>query len=124
MDFILDTHAFIWFINGETLPATVVEKVKDINNNCFISIASIWEIAIKTSLGKLKLKTGFDMIEDSLYNNNIEILPVTLEQLQQLTKLPYHHNDPFDRLIISQAIAEDTVILSMDTKFKLYDVNV
>ena len=64
------------------------------------------------------------MIEDSLYNNNIEILPVTLEQLQQLTKLPYHHNDPFDRLIISQAIAEDTVILSMDTKFKLYDVNV
>ena len=53
MDLILDTHAFIWFINGETLPATIIEKIEDINNNCFISIASIWEIAIKASLGNL-----------------------------------------------------------------------
>lgn len=124
MNFILDTHTVIWFINGEALPNSILKKIRDINNRCFISIASVWEIAIKHSLGKLWLHSSFDDIKDFLYQADIDILAIEFEHIQQLTKLPYHHNDPFDRLIISQAIAEDTVILSMDAKFNLYDVKV
>jgi PIN domain nuclease of toxin-antitoxin system len=124
MDFILDTHTFIWFINGEALPSTIKDKIRNIDNRCFISIASIWEIAIKTSLGKLTMNGGFDSIKNFLFHTSIEILPITFEHIQQLTKLPYHHNDPFDRLIIAQGIAEKTVVLSVDEKFKLYEVNV
>ncbi|MFD2864166.1 type II toxin-antitoxin system VapC family toxin [Mucilaginibacter antarcticus] len=124
MDFILDTHTFIWFINGEALPKAVKDKIKNINNRCFLSIASIWEIAIKSSLGKLTMAAGFDEIASILSNNNIEVLPITLEHIQQLIKLPYNHNDPFDRLIISQSIAESAVVLTVDTKFKLYPINV
>lgn len=122
MDFILDTHTFIWFINGEDLPENVLNKIKDVNNRCFISIASLWEIAIKHSLGKLKLDSEFDDIKDFLYRANIDILPIDFEHVQQLIKLPHHHNDPFDRLIISQGMAENAPILSMDSKFRLYDV--
>jgi len=71
MDLILDTHTFIWFINGEILPSTIRDKIRSIDNRCFISIASIWEIAIKASLGKLKMKDGFDSVKDFLFNNNI-----------------------------------------------------
>ena len=75
MSFILDTHTFIWFINGESLPPGTVQKIKAIDNRCVISIASIWEIAIKTSLGKLFLKSDFNDIADLLHANQIEILP-------------------------------------------------
>lgn len=123
MDYILDTHTFIWFINGEELSSNLVAKIKNLDNSCYISIASLWEIAIKTSLGKLTLRSDFGSIKDFLFNNNIEILPVTFDHIQQLIKLPVHHNDPFDRVIIAQGITENITILTKDKNF-LYTASI
>lgn len=101
MQFLLDTHTFIWFINGDSsLPENVLNNIRNINNRCFISIASIWEMAIKMSLGKLELKAEFDKILDILDENDFEILPITFNHIQTLINLPYHHRDPFDRIIL------------------------
>ena len=100
----------------------MVKKLRNVNNKCFISIGSIWEIAIKTSLGKLSLKSDFNNIADFLYANQIDILPVNFGHLQHLLILPKYHNDPFERLIIAQSIAEDLDILTKDDKFNLYKV--
>jgi PIN domain nuclease of toxin-antitoxin system len=124
MGYILDTHTFIWFINGETLSSNLVSKIKNLKTPCYLSIASLWEIAIKTSLGKLSLQSDFSSIKDFLFRNNIEILPITFDHIQQLIALPTHHNDPFDRLIISQGITEDLTILTRDHKFSLYSADI
>ena len=123
MNLLLDTHAFIWFINGSReLPKPIINQVKSIDNNCFISIASLWEISIKSSIGKLKLKSNFNNISDFLVDNEIEILPITFQHLQKLTGLKYHHRDPFDRIIISQALVENITIVTRDTEFSKYGV--
>ena len=120
MDLLLDTHTFIWFINGEVLSSQIINSIEDRNNKCFISIASLWEIAIKSSLNKLSLKSDFDKIADFLDANNIEILAVSFEHLQNLNKLDFHHRDPFDRIIIAQGIAEKLVIITRDEQFSNY----
>jgi PIN domain nuclease of toxin-antitoxin system len=121
MTLLLDTHTFIWFINGDkTLPSFLVDKIKNLENRCFLSIASIWEIAIKTSLQKLELKSDFNEIKEILINTNIELLPITFENLQVLTNLQYIHRDPFDRLIIAQGISENLTIVSKDEIFAKY----
>ena len=121
MRLLLDTHPFIWFINGDNqLPEKVKRLITDSENDCLLSIASIWEIAIKTNLGKLELQSDFDKITDFLLANDIEILPINFIHLQALLKLEYHHRDPFDRLIISQGIVEDLIVLSKDAVFDEY----
>ncbi len=121
MNLLLDTHVFLWFINGDNqLPESIIEKITDRKNNCFTSIASIWEIAIKLSIDKLEIQGGFKTIENFLENNDIEILPINIRHLKELISLPRHHNDPFDRLIISQSIAEDMILVSKDRIFNDY----
>lgn len=125
MQLLLDTHVLIWFINGdELLPEKIINDVKNINNDCFISIASIWEIAIKVTLNKLELKSNFNQITGFLTDLNIEILPITFEHIQILNTLEYYHKDPFDRIIISQGIFEQLTIVSKDENFKKYQVMV
>jgi len=124
MRYLLDTHALLWFISGERLPDNVVSEIKNSENKIFVSIASIWEIGIKYSIGKLIMKIGFDDIKDFMFNNNIEILPVEFSHIQELIKLPLVHNDPFDRIIIAQGICEKLVIATKDEKFKGYPVNI
>lgn len=125
MPYLLDTHTFIWFINGDQLLSEkAVDTIKNINNKCFISIASIWEIVIKSSLNKLQLTTSFDKIKSFLSVNEIEILPITFEHIQTLTALEPHHRDPFDRIIISQSIAENLSIITKDDNFGKYSVRV
>lgn len=89
----------------------------------FISIASLWEISIKISLGKLELKTPFSNISDQIFKNGFQILPITFEDTLTLTKLPFHHRDPFDRIIISQGISNKLSIISKDKNFNEYGVN-
>jgi PIN domain nuclease of toxin-antitoxin system len=97
MSFLLDTHTFIWFINGDlSLPKRVVNEIKNLNNQCFVSIASIWEIAIKSKLNKLSLLSEFDKIVEFLDENQIEILPITFNHILSLNELEIHHRDPFD----------------------------
>lgn len=125
MPILLDTHTFIWFINGDpNLPKEVIKEIRNLKNQCFISIASIWEIAIKSKLGKLSFSGGFGKLEEFLTENQIEILPITFNHIQVLNDLEFHHRDPFDRILIAQGISEKITILSKDQNFKLYNVAV
>ncbi len=125
MDILLDTHALIWFINGdEKLPNKAVNLIKDIKSNCFVSIASIWEIAIKISLGKLEMNGGLDDISKVMSRYEIELLPITFEHIQKLLTLDYHHRDPFDRIIISQGLVENLTIITKDENFVNYNTEI
>ena len=126
MPLLLDTHTLIWFINGDSysLPVKVINKIKNLDNQCFISIASLWEIAIKIKLDKLSLISDFDKISGFLSENQIEILPITFEHILTLNNLEFHHRDPFDRIIIGQAISEDLTILTKDRNFTLYEAKI
>ena len=123
MRLLLDTHPFIWFINGDdALPEKVKKIIANPENECFLSIASIWEIAIKTSLGKLGLQSGFDKIADFLLDNDVGVLPIKFDHLQTLLKLEYYHRDPFDRIILAQGITENLIVLSKDVIFDKYPI--
>lgn len=125
MDLLLDTHSFLWFIAGDKqLPEKIVKQIVDDTNNCFISIASIWKIAIKLSIDKLEIQGGFDTIEDFLNDNDLEVLPISFAHTKRVLKLPHHHNDPFDRMIISQALVDKMTVISKDRYFKDYNVKV
>ncbi|HRO42449.1 MAG TPA: type II toxin-antitoxin system VapC family toxin [Flavipsychrobacter sp.] len=124
MDLLLDTNVFIWFINGDkNLSKQSKSLIQDLNNKCFLSIASLWEIAIKVSLGKLQIASEFEKMSDFMAENEIELLPITFENLQALLKLPKHHTDPFDRIIIAQAITGNFTVLSAHQKFQAYQID-
>ena len=123
MKYLLDTQALIWTLESDPrLSHAASTAIKDVQNVLYASIVSLWEITIKRSLGKLTIKTSLDDIEQELPRIQIRLLPVEVAHLKTLSSLPYHHKDPFDRLLISQAIAEQTTILSSDTKFPEYSV--
>lgn len=125
MNLLLDTHVFIWFLNGDPqLSKTLKDLISDVSNKCFISIASIWEIAIKMSLKKLELQGSFPQINEFINQNDFEILPITFDHLQVLLKLEFHHRDPFDRIIIAQALNENITLATKDPGFIKYNVPV
>lgn len=123
---LLDTNAFLWFISGnERLSETARNTIADIGNDLVLSIASLWEIAIKTSLGKLQLATSFDqLIPAQLEQNAINILPIHVDHLSTIISLEYHHRDPFDRLIIAQGMTEGIPVITSDALFNNYPVDV
>ena len=123
---LLDTSAFLWFISGsDRLSNKARNHIADFNNDLVISIASIWEIAIKTSIGKLELLSPFEqLIPVQLGKNAIEILPVELNHLSATISLEFHHRDPFDRLIIAQGITEQIPVITSDVFFSKYPVDV
>jgi PIN domain nuclease of toxin-antitoxin system len=124
MRLLIDTHALIWFCEGSpSLSATARAAMEDEANERFISHAVPWEMAIKLSLGKLRLQTEYDVIfPDVLDANGFEILVASLEHYRALVTLPQHHGDPFDRLVICQAHAEGLTIVTCDPRFAAYGV--
>jgi len=121
MSYLLDTHTFLWFVSGDKkLPKAAKEVISDIHQTCFISAASLWEITIKLQIGKLDLSIPLADLFDFLERNQIEIIPINQAHLLVLSQLPKHHSDPFDRLILSQAMAEDLTLISRDKEFKKY----
>jgi hypothetical protein len=123
MAFILDTRAFLWFVAGDKqLPESIKSKIIDINEYCFLIVASLWEITIKNQIGKLTLGLSLEELFEYADRNRIEIIQISYEHLLTLSKLPIHHNDPFDRIIISQAIAENLTLVSKDKGFKKYKI--
>lgn len=124
MNLLLDTHAFLWFIAGNsTLSKKARGLIENSENQIFLSAASLWEIAIKVSLGKLELTEPFDkLIPQQLENNGVQLLNIAPEHAAIVAKLPFHHRDPFDRLLASQAMAEQMPILSGDEAFDLYGI--
>ncbi|MGO8671578.1 MAG: type II toxin-antitoxin system VapC family toxin [Capsulimonadaceae bacterium] len=123
MRYLLDTHALLWAARGaDELPQAVGDAIIDASNDIFVSIASFWEIAIKASLGKLPLTGTVAALQSRTEAMNITTLPLSAMYLDVLRGLPYHHRDPFDRIIISTAIEEGLSLISMDTEFPPYNV--
>ena len=120
MRFLLDTHVLLWWLaNDPNLSADIRGVIVNPNNICFVSAVTIWEIAIKNSIGKLRQP---DDLLTVLQDNRFQILDISAVHCLRVGSLPWHHKDPFDRLLISQALVEDFVLISVDEKFKLYDV--
>ena len=124
MRLLFDTHTFIWFITDHPrLSSTAKALIESSDNDIRISIVSLWEMALKIGLGKLSLDATFeDLIPQQLFENDITTLPIEIPHLYQLKQLPFHHRDPFDRLLIAQAISDDLPIISRDPKFDAYPV--
>ena len=125
MRYLLDTNALLWFLaDDKKLSRRARQLIESSSNKSFVSIVSLWEIAIKTGLGKLDLAEPFEqMFPEQLHLNSIEILDITVNHLIKLTTLTLHHRDPFDRLIIAQGLAEELPIISVDTIFDAYGIN-
>jgi PIN domain nuclease of toxin-antitoxin system len=123
---LLDTHAFIWLNdNPLQLSEKIIAMCYSGEHKFFLSIASAWEMQIKSQLGKLDLSMPVrELIETNINENNIYLLPITLLDIEELEKLPLHHKDPFDRIIIAQAMLGDFAIVSIDSAFANYDVPV
>jgi PIN domain nuclease of toxin-antitoxin system len=126
MRLLLDTHALLWFLGGDPkLSRLATDLMLDPDNEILVSVASLWEIAIKAQIGKLALHHPFqEIFPAQLTANEIGVLPVDLVHVQQLFKLSLHHRDPFDRLLIAQALAEGVPIISSDAMFDPYPVEV
>ena len=120
---LIDTQSFIWFVeNDPKLPASVRRVMEDEKYNLFISIASLWEIVIKSSLGKLELKKDISHVINNIDKNGFSVLQIKPQHLITLHGLEYCHKDPFDRIIISQAITEKMPIISSDINFGEYKI--
>ncbi|MBM3240456.1 type II toxin-antitoxin system VapC family toxin [Candidatus Poribacteria bacterium] len=123
---LLDTNSFLWFIAGdEKLSRNAQQFISNPDNDLFLSVVSLWEIAIKVSIGKLELLHPFNQLfPEQLAENSIDLLTLKLNHLFILLELPLYHRDPFDRLIISQGIKENLPVISGDKIFQQYPVEV
>ena len=121
---LIDTHAFLWLItDDDRLSQTARKTFLNPQNSLFFSAASLWEICIKKSLGKLSLKSGWlQTIQNELKVNAIQWLPIEISHCARLTKLPFHHRDPFDRMLIAQTLVENLRLLSRDDRFAPYKI--
>ena len=124
MKLLLDTHTFLWFIMGNSnLSPNARVLIEDQTNDKYLSVASLWEIAIKVSIGKLTLSAPFDtLIPEQLDINGFELLNLEVPHATALINLPLHHRDPFDRLLIAQAMVHQMQIVSIDSTFDAYQI--
>jgi PIN domain nuclease of toxin-antitoxin system len=121
---LIDTSTFLWFISGDPRLSHIAKTfISEIDNEIFLSIVSLWEIAIKISPGKLEISMTYDnLLSVQIEENEIRLLPIEKHHLKELVTLPFYHRDPFDRLIISQGIAENLLILTCDRLFNNYPI--
>jgi PIN domain nuclease of toxin-antitoxin system len=121
MNVLLDTHAVLWWLGDAPLADQARAVIEDGTNLAAVSAASVWEVAIKRSLGKLKAPAGF---AQSIVAGGFEPLPITHEHAELAGQLPAHHRDPFDRMLVAQATVEGLTIVSRDPVFSRYSVDV
>ncbi len=126
MKLLLDTHTFIWWSNEPTrLSENALIACQDNNNTLILSVVSVWEMEIKMQLGKLKISRPMEeWIKSQQQTNGLQVLPVELTHVLNLGSLPLHHKDPFDRLLIAQAVVEGATLVSVDPIFSNYSANV
>ena len=127
MRLLLDTHAFLWFLAGDpSLSSAARTAMEDAGNDLLMSVASLWEMAIKVSIGKLSLPGDYEQfIRSQLATNSIQLLDITLQHAARVSTLPFPvsgHRDPFDRLLIAQALVENIPVVSQDGAFDGYEV--
>jgi PIN domain nuclease of toxin-antitoxin system len=123
MNILLDTHTFLWYLEDSgKLSYKAAEIIEDSSNTLCLSIASLWEISIKLGLGKLTLQKSFSELEEVLQQLKIEVLPIAFSDTEHYLNLPLHHRDPFDRILVAQAINHSLVLISCDVAFDAYDI--
>lgn len=124
MKLLLDTHSLLWFLSGDSkLSQLARNSIEDNSNEKFVSAGSLWETAIKVSIGKIKLTAAFEeLFPGQLDQNGFDLLPVLTEHVRLLTTMPFHHRDPFDRLFVAQSMAGDMTIVSTDDIFDSYGI--
>lgn len=124
MNYLLDTHVLLWWIQGESrLSPNVHKALSKSTGSVYVSVASLWEMVLKIKLGKLQMPAPFNSyILRQLQINRMEILPIHAPHVLETLDLPPHHRDPFDRLLIAQARVEDLTLITRDKTLKAYDV--
>jgi PIN domain nuclease of toxin-antitoxin system len=124
MRLLVDTHALLWFVTADPqLSIAAHTALADPQNQRVVSIVSLWEIAIKHSLGRLPLILPLaDFIAQHVTLSKVRLLPITVAHILKVAGLPHHHRDPFDRLLIAQALVENIPIVSVDDKFDPYGI--
>ena len=124
MRLLLDTHTFLWWIGNDPLLSDVARKaIATGRNECFLSVASCWELAIKVSIGKLRLSKPLErFIPEELAANDFQLLGMDFRHVTRVETLPFHHRDPFDRLLVAQALTEKIAIISADAVLSDYGV--
>ena len=121
MTLLLDTHVFLWWSTGSTRLKAAVRRTIAETDDVYVSAASAWEVAIKTSLGKLRMDVTFD---EAVSANGFRGLPITFQHAAVAGALPSHHSDPFDRMLIAQARVEGAELVTHDRLFKNYPVKI
>lgn len=123
MQYLLDTHTFLWFVSGDVkLSERARLCIENPDHEKFISLATFWEIAIKINIEKLTLDVSFQDLYQEADSNGFKLLPITIQHIEKILYLEPHHRDPFDRILISQAIIDNLVIIGKDTTFSNYSV--
>ena len=124
MRLLLDTHTLLWFVLGDaSLSATARQLIEDADNSKFVSPASYWELAIKISIGKYALHEPYETFTDrAIRQNGFQILPIEPRHTAALTNLPFHHRDPFDRLMVVQAMVDGLILVSADSVLDAYPI--
>lgn len=124
MKLLLDTHTFLWYYGGlPNLSAYAKHCIDNPENEFWVSMASLWEISIKNSLGKLDLDRSFDFFCQDAVAKGFNFLPIDIAHITKAAKLPFHHRDPFDRILIAQAITENLNFVTKDNVMELYFTN-
>lgn len=119
---LIDTHTLLWFTMGNPRISDNL-RLQIENNDNLLSIASVWEMAIKHSIGKLNLEMSFDdFVEQQIIGNGITLKKIKQQHISVIAQLPLHHRDPFDRMLIAQAMVENMPIISADTIFDAYPI--
>ena len=123
MDILLDTHAFIWFFNGDEQLSLMARKlIEDSKNKMYVSIASIWEVSIKIGLKKLTFDGKTKEVSNLIERNDFQILPISINHLNIYESLDFIHRDPFDRILVAQAISDKMTIITRDENIPKYKV--
>ena len=124
MNYLLDTHTFLWFINADpALSASAQTIIEADDNEIFLSVASLWEMAIKISLGRLEVPLPFaEFVQTQMHENNIQLYPIQIAHTGRVVTLPFHHRDPFDRLLIAQSLTDQIPMIGKDAIFDNYGV--
>ena len=125
MEYLLDTHTLLWYLDGHSALPQKLALSLDNSSRIVVSIVSLWEITIKSSLGKIELSFSLEQIRDKVSSDKrFQVLDISFNHLIGLSKLQHHHGDPFDRLLIAQAMTENLPIVSADRYFHVYPVQV
>lgn len=124
MKLLLDTHALIWAVDEPTrLGPGALQAVQNQSNELWVSAGTIWEVSIKIGIGKLSLSLPYlDWMKRAIIELNASVLPISLEHADRQSSLPFHHRDPFDRLLAAQALSENIALVSCDDIFDQYSL--